>query len=104
MFVDHGESSRPRDRPQGLAWLYYLRAGDTLVVRALDQIAGTTTMAIETISELHDRGINIKSLTKPDIDSTSRTGRAPFGIVAAFAQLRVEHNLEKHPPRPSAPR
>lgn len=90
VFVDHGESSRLRDRPQWLACLDYLRDGDTLVVRALDRIAGTTTMAIETISELHDRGINIKSLTEPDIDTTSPIGRALFGIVAVFAQLRVD--------------
>ena len=90
VFVDHGESSRLRDRPQWLACLDYLRDGDTLVVRALDRIAGTTTMAIETISELHDRGINIKSLTEPDIDTTSPMGRALFGIVAVFAQLRVD--------------
>lgn len=90
VFVDHGESSRVRDRPDWVACLDYLRAGDTLVVRALDRIAGTTTMAIETISQLHDRGINIKSLTEPDIDTTTPMGRALFGIVAVFAQLRVD--------------
>lgn len=56
VFVDQGESSRLRDRPQWLACLDYLRPGDTLAVRALDRIAGTTTMAIQTITELHDRG------------------------------------------------
>ena len=90
VFVDHGESSRIRDRPQWLACLDYLRDGDTLVVRALDRLAGTTTMAIQTISELHERGVNIKSLTEPDIDTTTPMGRALFGIVAVFAQLRVD--------------
>lgn len=90
VFVDHGESSRVRDRPQWVACLDYLRDGDTLVVRALDRLAGTTTMAIETISELHERGVNIKSLTEPDIDTTTAMGRALFGIVAVFAQLRVD--------------
>ena len=47
-------------------------------------------MAIETINELHDRGVNIKSLTEPDIDTTTPMGRALFGIVAVFAQLRVD--------------
>ena len=90
VFVDHGESSRLRDRPQWLVCLDYLRPGDTLVVRALDRLAGTTTMAIETITDLHDRGVNIKSLTEPDIDTTTPMGRALFGIVAVFAQLRVD--------------
>ena len=44
-------------------------------------------MAIETINELPDRGVNIKSLTEPDIDTTTPMGRALFGIVAVFTQL-----------------
>lgn len=90
VFVDHGESSRRADRPQWTACLDYLRPGDTLVVRRLDRIAGTEKMAIETINELHERGVNIKSLTEPDIDTTTPMGRALFGIVAVFAQLRVD--------------
>jgi resolvase-like protein len=47
-------------------------------------------MAIETINELHDRGVNIKSLTESDIDTRTPTGRALFGIDAVFAQLRID--------------
>lgn len=90
VFVDQGESSRVKDRPAWLACLDYLRAGDTLMVRRLDRIAGSEKMAIETINELHERGVNIKSLTEPDIDTTTPMGRALFGIVAVFAQLRVD--------------
>ncbi len=90
VFVDHGESSRVKDRPQWLACLDYLRAGDTLLVRRLDRIAGSEKMAIETITDLHERGVNIRSLTEPDIDTTTPMGRALFGIVAVFAQLRVD--------------
>ncbi|WP_264466185.1 recombinase family protein [Pengzhenrongella sicca] len=90
VFVDRGESSRVRDRPQWLACLDYLREGDTLMVRRLDRVAGSETMAIETINELHARGVNIKSLTEPDIDTTTPMGRALFGIVAVFAQLRAD--------------
>jgi DNA invertase Pin-like site-specific DNA recombinase len=79
-----------RDRPQWLACLDYLRPGDTLIVRVPDRLAGMTTMAIETINELHDRGGNINSLTEPHIDTTTPDGRALFGIVAVFAQLRVD--------------
>jgi DNA invertase Pin-like site-specific DNA recombinase len=42
------------------------------------------------INELHDRGVNIKSLMEPDIDTTTPMGRALFGIVAVFAQLRLD--------------
>jgi len=90
VFVDRGESSRIKDRPQWLACLDYLRKGDTLVVWRLDRVAGSEKMAIETINELAERGVNIKSLTEPDIDTTTPMGRALFGIVAVFAQLRVD--------------
>lgn len=94
VFVDHGESSRVAERPQWVACLDYLRAGDTLLVRSLDRLAGTTTLALQTITDLGERGINIKSLTEPDIDTTTPMGRALFGIVAVFAQLRVDTSRE----------
>lgn len=90
VFVDHGESSRIADRPQWLACLAYMREGDTLLVRRLDRLAGTERMALDTINELHERGINIRSLTEPEIDTTTPMGRALFGIVAVFLQLRVD--------------
>lgn len=55
-----------------------------MVVRSLDRLAGTTTMELQTITGLGERGINIKSLAEPDIDTTTPMGRALFGIVAVF--------------------
>ncbi|MGC1209131.1 MAG: recombinase family protein [Ornithinimicrobium sp.] len=90
IFTDHGQSARRSDRPQWVACQEYLRPEDTLLVWRLDRLAGTQTMAIETINHLHDIGVHIKSLTEPDIDTTTPMGRALFGIVAVFAQLRVD--------------
>lgn len=91
VFVDHGESSRVSDRPQWLACLDYLRAGDTLVIRALDRVAGSEVMAIELIRELAARGIRLRSLTEPflDVDTSTPMGEAIVGIMAVLAQLRV---------------
>ena len=90
VFVDHGESSRIADRPQWLACLDYLRPGDTLKVRRLDRLAGSERMLIETLQDLESRQVNIVSLTEPMIDTTTPMGRALYGIVAVFAQLRVD--------------
>ncbi len=89
VFVDRGESSRFADRPQWQALLAYVRPGDTVVVNALDRVAGTERMVIEIIHDFEDIGLNIRSLTEPAIDTTAM-GRALFGIVAVFAQLRVD--------------
>lgn len=90
VFIDHGDSSRVKDRPQWVACMDYMRAGDVLLVRRLDRLGGTERILIETLHELEDKGVDIKSLTEPVIDTTSPMGRALFGIVAVFAQLRVD--------------
>lgn len=91
VFIDHGESSRVSDRPQWIACLDYLRSGDTLVVRALDRVAGSEVMAIELIRDLARRGIRLRSLTEPflDVDTSTPMGEAIVGIMAVLAQLRV---------------
>lgn len=90
VYVDHGESSRTADRPQWIACSKFLREGDTLVVRALDRLAGGEVMALQIVHELGERGIQLKSLTEPEIDTTTPMGRALFGVVAVFVQLRVD--------------
>jgi DNA invertase Pin-like site-specific DNA recombinase len=68
----------------------YLRAGNVLLVRRLYWLGGTERILIETLHELEDKGVDIKSLTEPVLDTTTPLGCALFGIVAVFAQLRVE--------------
>lgn len=91
VFVDHGESSRIADRPNWTACNDYLRRGDTLVILALDRIAGSELMAIEIIRDLGHRGIRLRSLTEPflDVDTSTPMGEAIVGIMAVLAQLRV---------------
>lgn len=91
VFIDHGESSREVARPEWIACKRHLRRGDTLIIRALDRVAGTERMAIEVIRELGERGIRIRSLSEPflDVDTSTPMGEAIVGIMAVMAQLRV---------------
>lgn len=91
VFVDRGASSRVTDRPEWDACLDYLREGDTLVIRALDRVAGTELMAIEIIRGLAGRGVRLRSLTEPflDVDMSTPMGEVIVGIMAVLAQLRV---------------
>lgn len=91
VFSDRGESSREAARPQWIACKAQLKSGDTLIVRALDRVAGTERMAIETIRELGERGIRLRGLTEPflDVDTSTPMGEAIVGIMAVMAQLRV---------------
>jgi len=90
IFVDHGESSRKVSRPQWDACLDYLRSGDVLLVYRLDRLSGSDAHLISLIHELGERGVDLRSLTEPAIDTTSPMGRALYGIMAVFAQLRVD--------------
>lgn len=46
IFTDRGESSREAARPQWVACKAQLKPGDTLIIRALDRVAGEERMAI----------------------------------------------------------
>lgn len=90
IFIDHGVSSRIRDRPEWLALIDYARPGDVLVVRKLDRLAGTGTMMLGIAGQLEDMRVDLRSLMEPQIDTTSAMGRAFFGFAAVLAQLRVD--------------
>ena len=89
VFIDHGESSRKASRPQLNACLDYMRPGDVLLVNSLDRL-GNDTHLITLINDFGERGIDLRSLTEPAIDTTSPMGRALYGIMAVLAQLRVD--------------
>jgi len=90
VYVDHGESSRKVSRPQWDACLDYLHKGDVLLVYRLDRLSSSDQHLISLINELGERGVDLRSLTEPAIDTTSPMGRALYGIMAVFAQLRVD--------------
>lgn len=90
IYTDHGESSRISDRPQWVECQKYLRNGDTLIVRGLDRLAGSETMALQVVHDLGERKIQLQSLSEPEIDTTTPMGRAVLGVVAVFVQLRVD--------------
>ena len=83
-------SGAQRERPQLVAALDYLRAGDTLVVWKLDRLARSLKQLIETVELLESKGIGFRSLTE-SIDTTTSGGRLIFHIFAALAEF--ERNI-----------
>jgi len=92
VFVDHGESRNKASLPQFSACLDYLRAGDLLLVCQLSQLdrLGRDDRLIALLHEFGERGIGLRSLAEPAIDTTGPSGRALFDIISVFAQLRTE--------------
>lgn len=79
-------SGAHRDRPQLKEAMEYMRRGDTLAVWKLDRLARSLKQLIETVEDLEERGIGLRSLTE-SIDTTTSGGRLVFHIFAALAEF-----------------
>lgn len=79
-------SGAQRDRPALQAALHYTRSGDTLVVWKLDRLARSLKQLIETVEELEERKIGLRSLTEA-IDTTTSGGKLVFHVFAALAEF-----------------
>jgi DNA invertase Pin-like site-specific DNA recombinase len=85
LFVEKA-SGVQRDRPELLAALDYLRAGDSLVVWKLDRLARSLKQLIETVELLESRSIGLRSLTEA-IDTTTAGGKLVFHVFGALAEF-----------------
>lgn len=66
--------------------LAFLRPGDTLVVWRLDRLGRSLQHLIETVTDLHARGVGFKSLTE-QIDTTTPSGKLIFHLFGALAEF-----------------
>ena len=88
-YVDHAPAG---DLAHRTAWRQ-LRADaarrrfDILMVWKLDRAFRSTLDALATLRELEHRGVGFASLTQPELDTTSPTGRLVFTILAAVAEM-----------------
>ena len=87
-------SGAQRDRPQLKAALDYMRGGDTLVVWKLDRLARSLKQLIETVEDLGQRGVGLRSLTEA-IDTTTAGGKLIFHVFAALAEFERAVILER---------
>jgi DNA invertase Pin-like site-specific DNA recombinase len=85
LYSDKASGARD-DRPGLKACLAYLKAGDTLVVWKLDRLARSIRQLIETVEDLEQRKIGLRSLTEA-IDTTTPGGRLVFHVFAALAEF-----------------
>jgi DNA invertase Pin-like site-specific DNA recombinase len=83
-----------RDRPQFMALLEKLEAGDMLVITKLDRFARSTTDAIETVKMLFEKGVKIHVLNMGIVEDTP-TGRLIFNIMSSFAEFERDMIVER---------
>ena len=85
VFIDTMSGVRD-DRPEFLKMLDMARPGDVIVVWRLDRLGRSLRHLIETVTQLSERSIELKSI-KENIDTTTPTGKLMFHIVGAMAEF-----------------
>lgn len=93
IFKEH-VSALKKKRPQFELALKRCRKGDVLVVWKLDRFGRNMKQIVDTVADLNDRGVKIKSLTE-HIDSQTPTGKFTYHIMAASAQLERDMIAER---------
>src|SRR5664279_6137040 len=88
-----GNSTREQ-RPGLAALLDYARPGDAIVVVGIDRLGRNAAEVMQTIRDLGERGIVLRSL-REGIDTANATGRMVAGVLASLAELELELGKER---------
>jgi DNA invertase Pin-like site-specific DNA recombinase len=94
VFTDKLSGSTNTARPGLAAMLDYARAGDVVVVTAIDRLGRSVAEVTRTIAELSERRILLRAL-REGIDTATPTGRAVAAIMATLAELELELGRER---------
>lgn len=92
------QSGLDKERTELAKVLDYVREGDVLMVTKLDRLARSATHLHQIVETLDSKGVGFKVLDDPTLDTTTRTGKLVFGILASIAEfetaLRKERQME----------
>ena len=77
------------DRPGFAECMQYLREGDTLIVWRLDRLGRNMRGIINTLHDLTERGVTVRSL-HDGVDTSTSTGRMVAGILMSIAEYERE--------------
>ncbi|MES2181109.1 MAG: recombinase family protein [Pseudomonadota bacterium] len=92
IFTEKASGKSADDREQLQSALEFVRAGDVLVITKLDRLA-RSMIDLGLISKtLKTKGVGLKALDQPEIDTTSAIGELLFNIlgsVAAFERALI---------------
>src|SRR3990170_8204738 len=93
--VEYVDTAAAGDLVHRTAWARLLadaaqRRIDHVLVWKLDRAFRSTLHALATLRDLEHAGVGFSSLTQPELDTSSATGRLVFTILAAVAEMERE--------------
>jgi DNA invertase Pin-like site-specific DNA recombinase len=93
--AEYVDTAAAGDLAHRTAWARLLddaaqRRIDRVLVWKLDRAFRSTLHALATLRDLDHAGVGFASLTQPELDTTSATGRLVFTILAAVAEMERE--------------
>jgi len=92
------QSGLDKERKALADCLGFVRENDVLLVTKLDRLARSAAHLHEIVERLNAKGVGFRVLDDPSLDTTTRTGKLVFGILASIAEfetaLRRERQLE----------
>ena len=93
--TEYVDTAAAGDLVHRTAWAQLLddakrRRIDRVLVWKLDRAFRSTLHALATLRDLEHVGVGFSSLTQPELDTTSATGRLVFTILAAVAEMERE--------------
>lgn len=94
VFTDTLSGAANTARPGLTALLDYARAGDTVIVAAIDRLGRSVAEVTRTIADLGQRRIVLRAL-REGVDTGTPTGRAVAAIMATLAELELELGRER---------
>lgn len=94
IFVDKLSGARTTREGWHDCWRY-MREGDTLVFYDLTRISRNTEDLLRLERELYQRGIKMRSLTEPSLDTSTAHGRLMFNMKAVFADYERRVTQER---------
>ena len=88
-------SSVAAKRPELEAILDYVRQGDTMMVTKIDRLARSMADLVSIAESLKEKGVNLRFLANPDMDTETANGKFMLDIFGAFAEFERNLMLER---------
>ena len=89
------QSGLDKARPELAKCLDYVREGDVLIVTKLDRLARSASHLHQIVEALIEKEVGFKVLDDPSLDTTTRTGKLVFGILASIAEFETALRKER---------